>query len=202
MIASSGVMLLVSVETKPQTSSPWPTWASILVSLVALTFTMLTFWWNNWRRGHLIGGYPRIFGAIEARQRAILAVPVSLFNSGPRPISVRALRLCIPHNGSHRLMFHVRTCKNVLGADPSFATNFVVPGHGTVLLYAEFEASAPWSFDPGPFSARLEVLYDHRKKWRKACLFVVDISEHYIAKIVKGTRTAYDNLDSVTSESR
>lgn len=105
-------------------------WVSATVELCALAFTVLSFWWNTWRRGKLVCGYPRTFAATNAEGRTRLLLPLSLRNTGPLSIGVRALRAQLAQDGRSTTLHHVltRTAMRLERAEVDFATNFAVEG--------------------------------------------------------------------------
>src|SRR4051794_21127716 len=84
-------------------------WAPLVVSLSALAFTIMTFWWNNWRRGRLTVGYPRTFAATTASGLPILTLPLTFQNTGAIAIGVRALRVLVEQDRRRAILHHVRT---------------------------------------------------------------------------------------------
>ncbi|ANO50064.1 hypothetical protein [Woeseia oceani] len=74
-------------------------WAPIVVSVLALVFAVLGFWWMNWRPGKLNVGNIRLFAAGKATEGSeshnvvIVTLPLILWNSGARPLVVDDLRL-------------------------------------------------------------------------------------------------------------
>lgn len=77
-------------------ASNWP----MAVSVLALAFTILSFWYMNWRRGKLRVGNIQHFGAGKAlegnadkKNVVVITLPLILFNTGARPLVVESLRL-------------------------------------------------------------------------------------------------------------
>jgi hypothetical protein len=78
------------------------------VSLLALVFTIFSFWWMNWRPGRLNVGTIRAFAAgrgVEghagAKNFIIVTLPLIVWNSGARPLLIEDLRLT--PLGNHKL---------------------------------------------------------------------------------------------------
>ncbi|EPT2926964.1 hypothetical protein ACVQAZ_004253 [Vibrio vulnificus] len=74
---------------------------ALLVSLLALFFTILSFWWMNWRKGKLnCGPVNALYSGTATENSAdigqqkiqVLGVPLILWNSGARPLVVSQLR--------------------------------------------------------------------------------------------------------------
>lgn len=75
-------------------------WMPVFISSLALLFTILSFWWMNWRPGKLNAGSIRFFaagkgieGKADSKNLVIVGLPLVLWNSGARPLLVEDLRL-------------------------------------------------------------------------------------------------------------
>lgn len=80
--------------------SPSVSWAPVFISILALLFAVLSFWWMNWRPGKLNVGNIRLFAAgkategnADSKNVVIVNLPLILWNSGARPLLVEDLRL-------------------------------------------------------------------------------------------------------------
>lgn len=75
-------------------------WMPVFISMLALLFTVLSFWWMNWRPGRLSIGNIRAFAAgkgmagnDEGKNLVIVTLPLIFWNSGARPLLIDDLRL-------------------------------------------------------------------------------------------------------------
>ena len=75
-------------------------WTSAFISLVALGFTVFSFWWMNWRPASLRVGNLSNFAAGKARRSGtseptviVVTLPLVIYNAGARPAVIEALRL-------------------------------------------------------------------------------------------------------------
>jgi hypothetical protein len=82
----------------------------IAIGVLALLFTIFSFWWMNWRRGKLNVGSFRMFaagkgveGSADSKNLVIVSLPLVLWNSGARPLLV-----CGPAIEVHRSSHHAR----------------------------------------------------------------------------------------------
>lgn len=176
-------------------------WVSTFVALCALGFTVLSFWWNTWRRGKLVCGYPRTFAATNAEGRTLLLVPLSLRNTGPLSLGVRALRVCLEQDGRAATLHHVltRTGMRLEDATADFATNFSVEGRSHVLRIAEFANDAElFDFRAGRVHASLDLLYEERTSWTPLRTFELAIDTAAVATILSNYLT-YDNAAMLPS---
>lgn len=76
-----------------------------VVSLLALAFTLLSFWWMHWREGNLSVGNLQHFaagsaitGAADNPNTFLVGLPLIIFNTGARPVIIESLRLVSPLN--------------------------------------------------------------------------------------------------------
>ncbi len=81
-------------------------WLQALFAVLALTFTIFSFWWMNWRPGSLHVGDIQYFAAGKATEGSadnpnvdIIALPLILYNTGARPLLLESLRLVSVANG-------------------------------------------------------------------------------------------------------
>lgn len=148
-----------------------------LVSLCALLFTILAFWWNNWRLGKILVDTPRSFSIRQRSETLGLLLPLALSNSGARTIVVTALRLNMcTDDGSRLQLSHMRNYESARFevSTASLAMNFVVEGRGSVMLYAEFCGhSLVRDVSQSDFSITVEALSSSAPDWRQVGTFEI-----------------------------
>ena len=66
---------------------------AILISACALLFTVGSLWWLNARSGRLLMTEIVTFSAYAHARRAMLRIPVALYNTGAKPLVIVDLRL-------------------------------------------------------------------------------------------------------------
>lgn len=119
-------------------------YAALAISLMALLFTVLSFWWLHARPGRLRTFEPTTWAAYVARDRSAIRLPLVLHNTGAASLVVIGLRLRFVEGGE--LMAWEWTRKRV---DPKaddiedVTTPFSIPGGETRELVAEFVGSFP-----------------------------------------------------------
>lgn len=122
---------------------------AIFVSILALVFTITSFWWLNVRRGSLRAGVPAFFAFAGTPQRLRVRLPLVIHNTGAASIIVDDLRLVVD---SHVLRWitvrrSVRPEKDDL---VDFASSVHVAGRQSLRFFAEFgEDPSPWHPEPG-----------------------------------------------------
>jgi hypothetical protein len=72
---------------------PLSTLIGPFIAILALLFTVATFWWLNARQGKLRSYPPYSFGFSSSPGQALLRFPIVLYNTGPKPIIVQDIRL-------------------------------------------------------------------------------------------------------------
>src|SRR5438093_11123655 len=109
--------------------------AALLISVLALALSGLTFWWHNWRPGKLSVGTPHTYAGHTAADQLVLEFPFVFFNKGAKTVIVDNLRVRLPEQDGEPLTF-VATVER-LGTDTgrAFATPFFVgPGQAIRMI--------------------------------------------------------------------
>jgi hypothetical protein len=156
---------------------------ALTVSVLALGFTVLSWWWLNARRGGLRTYRPHSFAAALTPQDLLINVPLVFHNTGAAPIVVQDLRLRLHKNPAQRkndpsspdrppveplVMWWRATRRGVQpepGARPMPAT-FPVEGRNAVQQCIEFGLRQP-TYVPrnGPYTTMVEGKLGHRTDW-------------------------------------
>jgi hypothetical protein len=138
---------------------------TIAIGVLALLFTVASFWWLNARRGHLEVVRPRTY-AFSKRVR--LRLPLAFYNTGAVALIVADLRLVI--NEEPPLVLPWITTRSVLRPEKddgfAYATPFSVQGRATREVVAEFGADQEWSPSPGTrYRVRLQAQMHPSGTW-------------------------------------
>lgn len=123
--------------------------ATDLVPVLALGFTVASFWWICLRRGRLTIAPPRYQATASTPAQFRLRFPLVFHNAGVRSIVVEELRLVIDDEPLDWITTRTTVrpgSENV--AD--YAAPFVIPGRDTRIVIAEFGANG----QPGDRSPR------------------------------------------------
>lgn len=116
------------------------------MAILALLFTVASFWWLHDRRGTIQAARPGAFAFVG---RVRLRLPLTLYNTGARDLVVTDMRFRAIDRGLADLPYlwlaTMADLQTSTGRD--FQTPFSVPGRGTHELIAEFEG--PWCPVPG-----------------------------------------------------
>jgi hypothetical protein len=164
------------VDTAAASSQTWLT-PALVVSTLALLFTVFTFWWLQARRGRLITFAPQSYAG-RLQGDVILSIPLVLYNTGPTPIVVTdfQLRLDVPPGaerqpGMPTSMSWSARQGQLEPANPdkgkgvrTLPAPFSVPGRSTEDSFIEF-ARKNFDVTSGPFTASIYVRLGRRALW-------------------------------------
>lgn len=152
--------------------SPW--WPGVLISVLALVFTVSAFWWLYARRGRLESYEPTAFGAALAGSRFLLRLPIVIYNTGARALVVTDLRVrfvseappfCLTWIGEREHLAFTTTPATMPGPFP-------VHGRDAVSLIAEFADEIPGvALDQRDYLIRVEALVPGRWVWQDLVTF-------------------------------
>lgn len=115
--------------------------AALAISLAALLFAVLSFWWLNARRGRLLTWRPLTYAGVIRGDSTLITLPLVLYNAGPAPIIVHDLRLTIGdvpmwwsnlREGLHGERFNEVS---------DHASGFAVSGRATEKRFLEFKCN-------------------------------------------------------------
>ncbi|MBN1567922.1 MAG: hypothetical protein JXA73_08735 [Acidobacteria bacterium] len=166
---------------------------ALIISILALLFTVFSFWWMNWRTGKLIIAPPRSFAAIGSREHMIIEIPLVFFNTGPMPIVIQNMRLFLPDYKLH-LSFMATVAKLSQEEGRVFATQFPVRGRESVLMICEFHASGNRiSFEAKKYRIELQGFYHKKKEWDTLLCFQLNVPINALPTINQQF-IAYDNM--------
>jgi hypothetical protein len=158
------------------------TWQSLVgpaIAILALMFTIGSFWWLQARQGKLRSYPPYSLAAARTPSQALLRFPLVLYNSGAKPIVVQDLRLSFTEKpGLAPLPW--RTSRSQLKPDddddPRLPAAFSVPGRTAQHHFIEFGINMR---NPLPgidlkgreYVVLIEVLLGHKKRWKRLLTF-------------------------------
>jgi len=152
---------------------------ALLISILALTFTIFTFWWMNWRKGKLIVGPPLSYAFAAQKDGLLLIVmPLVFYNDGAATQTVQNLRLTLEQNDlKSKTMKFTATVPSLLGGKiddgtRQFAHQFAVEGRKSHTGYFEFQRGQN-EFVPsqGKCTAVLEGKLNNNTEWETLRIF-------------------------------
>jgi hypothetical protein len=124
-------------------------YASVLIAILALFFTIASFWWLQARTGKITAAAPSVY-AFANKPR--LRLPLAFFNDGAKARLVSDLRIVILEGPREPLQWITTRTELRPEKDDGFSYKrpFAVMGRGTREVIAEFGDSSGWS--PAPES--------------------------------------------------
>ena len=171
---------------------------AIIISILALFFTIYSFWWMNWRRGKLIVGTPRAYAAFCSKDSMmVLEFPFDFFNNGPLPIILRNLRLVLVDEEKIKpLTFTAIVKKLGKDEDRSLATQIVIRGREAILLICEFQRRpGEFIFDKNDYRLELQAITNNSNEWKIILSFCLRVTEKDTLTISKQFLT-HDNMSA------
>jgi hypothetical protein len=191
---NSIVGLLLFLQQSQTSRANYP---ALIISSLALLFTIFSFWWMNWRRGKLIVVEPRSYAARGSQSESlIITIPIVFYNNGAAAIVVQNLRLLLLDEGHDTtpLFFNATIDKLLSDEGRAFATQFPVRGREAVKLICEFQRS-PGSllFEARRYPIELQAMLNDKKVWKKLCSFHLRVTEA-AANVLNQRYVAHDNF--------
>jgi hypothetical protein len=113
--------------------------AALAISLLALLFTLGSFWWLNARRGNIQAATPSNYAFVNGFR---LRLPLALFNSGAVALLITDLRIQICGVDYFPWQTTRSTLRPSSDDDHAFGTPFSIKGRNTKELIAEFVTTA------------------------------------------------------------
>lgn len=172
--------------------------AAFVISVLALVFTIATFWWMNWRRGSLLVGPPRSYAAKGSlADRLLIELPLVFFNRGATPVVVQNLRLRLGHEASDARPLTFTATVDKLGTDQgrALATQFPVRPQEASLWICEFQRNpGQLVFEVRAYEIILEAVLNNSSIWRELARFDLNVRNRNLPAINQGFIT-HDNWE-------
>lgn len=124
-------------------------YAAVAISVLALAFTVASFWWLHAPRGALTAARPHAYAFAD---KVRLRLPLAFFNTGARALIVGDLRLVIGDDTGRDPLRWVTTRTQLRPEHDdghALATPFSVQGRGTREVIVEFGDDRVWTPAPG-----------------------------------------------------
>jgi hypothetical protein len=130
-------------------AEPATNWAAIVaplvVSVAALLFTVVSFWWLQARRGRLVSYVPLAYAGYFNPSAFRLRLPLTIYNNGARTLVLTNLRLVfLDDDMAIPVISFRKTLKPLTDDVADFAHPFAVSGRATESRFIEF-GSDLWS---------------------------------------------------------
>jgi hypothetical protein len=172
--------------------------AALIISGMAVLFTLFSFWWMHWRRGKIIVGPPRSFAATSKGKDDLLIVqlPLVFYNDGAASQVVQNLRLSLVQNQNRSaILYFNNTVPDLANAGTrEWARQFAIEGRKSYSSVLAFQRRpGNFVFAAGKCSATLEGKLNNEDKWKMLLAFDLQTPERYIQTLNSGRLIAYDN---------
>lgn len=168
---------------------------AVIVSVLALLFTILSFWWMNWRPGKLKMSEIRSYAAVSTGNTFVVQLPIVFFNSGALPVLVNNLRLTLPdRGGEHTALFFNNTVEK-LATDhgTAMATPFPVHGGEALVRICCFNRlRSGFVFEEGKYDINIEVKLEGRPDWVVLRAFTLKVRASQVESL-NSRLVAHDN---------
>jgi hypothetical protein len=140
--------------------------AALAVALIALGFTIASFWWLNARKGRLQASVPRAYAFTKMVR---LRLPLAFFNTGAKSLIVNDLRIVVDDEPERSALEWITTRSGLRPESDdgfAFATPFSVAGRSSEEVVVEFGDEEEWSPLPGSkHRLRLQAVIHPRADW-------------------------------------
>jgi len=172
--------------------------AALVISALAVLFTLLSFWWMHWRRGRIIVGPPRSFAAASKGSNDLLIVqlPLVFYNDGAASQVIQNLRLGLVQgqNRSAILYFNNTVPDLVNSSSRNWAIQFAVEGresHSAVFVFQRKPGN--FIFAAGKCQATLEGKLNDEDEWKVLLTFDLQTPARSVQTLNSGGLIVYDN---------
>lgn len=152
-------------------------YAALLVSVLALLFTISSFWWLYARPGRLRVYEPTTWSAHLSKDRSALRLPLVLHNTGAASLVVISLRVRFIEGGELMPWEWTRTRVDPQSDDIQDVTApFSIPGRDTRELVAEFVGSYPGVVpDPRGYPVAVDARSSAADDWQEVLRFDIQL---------------------------
>lgn len=156
----------------------WSWTIGATIALLALAFTIVSFWWVNARQGRLRSYEPHSFAFSGSPSVMLLRLPLVLYNTGAVPIVVQDLQLTFLNEPGTILPLPWRTTRSQLKPSTDdghqFPAVFAVPGRQAQQHFVEFGGPFPGiEMEPRDYSLSIQARLGDKDGWRQLLTFTL-----------------------------
>jgi hypothetical protein len=149
----------------------------VVIAVLALFFTIFSFWWLQARKGSVKGFEPPTYAGAASANDFRLRLPVALYNSGARTRVVCRVRLAIDTSPTVTVLSWM-TFRTTIKPDTNdvvdFAGPYVIAGRAAEVRFIEFVGDFAGGLpEPRDYTARFEIQMDGAATWLTVCEFVL-----------------------------
>ncbi|WP_306546363.1 hypothetical protein [Desulfobulbus sp.] len=153
---------------------------ALMISSFALSFTIFSFWWMNWRKGSLLVSSVRTYAAGKLGNKLFVRLPLIFFNPGALPVLVENLRLTFLNIDNTRSFLFFNATVEKLKPDEKIkndlATPFAVHKGQALLQICEFvQMPSSFKFELKNYDFILEAQVGGETDWKEIKTFQLKI---------------------------
>lgn len=169
-------------------------WTPIIISTLAILFTIGSFWWMNWRRGRLQLWPPRSYAAKGGADQLTIQLPLVMFNTGPTPIVVRNLRVVLPEEADMPTASFQATVPKLASTEGrEWATGFPVRGREAVRVIGQFiNKQTGVVFTAKTYVVEVQARLGTGNRWVSLLRFDLKVTDQHLPQLNE-TFIAHDN---------
>lgn len=142
----------------------------LFISVLALLFSVLSFWWIHWRRGKIIVSLPIKFGLNynKSTRKIIVQLPLTFYNNGAAALIINNLRIEIKNISKTEYLFFNKTFKDLeSNEERNWGYAFPVEGRKTyskvfVFMNVDIDFIIPSDF----IEYSLEAQINNKNEWK------------------------------------
>lgn len=161
---------------------------TVLIAVVALLFTVASFWWLNARSGRLVGSTPTTFAMFFDNSTARFRIPVIVYNTGAKTTVVESLRLAIVRsdNGPLEWVTTGTRLRPIEGEKDDFAAPFAIEGRRAIQIFPDFKETPPsWTPQPGStLQMAIEAYTLGKRQWRTVVEFPLAVPHENLDRFI------------------
>ena len=169
---------------------------ALLISSLALLFTVYSFWWMNWRKGIIKVSYIKSIGLFNSKDKLYIELPLVFFNTGAMPLVIESLRLILIDKDNAKKYLHFNATRAALGQNEGreYSTPFSINKGDSKKVYCEFQKNpSEFSFEVGSYKLLLEGRLYSKKKWIKLREFEINIPQEKLESL----KTHYEIIEEL-----
>lgn len=162
-------------------------YTALIISILALGFTIFSFWWMNWRKGKiLLNSNLRTYAACAKGNRLIIELPLIIHNTGAVPIVIENMRLYFPAIKEDKKYLFFNATVSKLGTDENraFAKPFSISSGNVLELICEFQnTSTSFCFQKDDYNFEVQLLLGNTDNWKSIKTYTIHVHNHDVTTL-------------------